>query len=84
MSCGFSSLPPWADTRSPAVAAGGSGTLDSGPPTSPATPNSGSTRLTAGSVPAAQSAKNDEIGASPDGCFSMIDGMIPVDGRSVK
>lgn len=56
----------------------------SGEPMSDSTPNSGSTKLTDGSDPAAQSARNCAIGARFVGYDSMIEGMIPVCGRSVK
>ena len=60
------------------------GTLDSAEPTSLVRPNSGSTKLTAGSRPVAQSPKNCEIGASFSGYFLTTEPMTPTPGRSVK
>ena len=51
---------------------------------SDSTPNSGSTKLTDGRLPVAQSSWNWASEARFDGYFSMIEGMIPVWGRSVK
>ena len=48
------------------------------------TPNSGSTKLTEGRVPAVQSAKNWAMGERFSGWSLMMDGMIAVWGRSVK
>ena len=82
MSCGFSSLPPCAETLAPSAES--PGTWESGPPTWPSSPNSGSTKLTAGSFPSAQSRRNSAEGTMLAGYFPMIDGMIAVAGRSVK
>jgi hypothetical protein len=59
------------------------GTPASAPPTSVAAPNSGSTKLTAGRTPDAQSLKNCEIGAMLAGLSRTMDPITPVLGRSV-
>ncbi len=82
MSCGFSSSPPVSEIFAPSASRPGS--VESGAPTSPSAPNSGSTKLTEGRVPAAQSVRNCAYGARFVGYFSIVVGMIPVCGRSVK
>jgi len=81
MSCGFSSEPPVVLSFSAIGCSGGN--FERGPPTSPATPNSGSTRLTDGRLPVAQSAKNCAMGERFCGYFSTVVPITPTEGRSV-
>jgi hypothetical protein len=82
MICGFSSSPPCVAPALPAVET--PGIPDSALPMSVVAPNSGSTKLTAGRLPEAQSLKNCEIGDMFPGLFCTIEPITPVPGRSVK